>query len=160
MRVQVGDQAPDFELPSSSGELFRLSSVLGHQAVVLYFYWKNGTPLCQRQACQFRDYRERFREAGAIVVGISSDSVESHQQVVSRLDLRFPLLSDESGTVRALYDVPKTWGLLPGRVTYVIDRDGIVRHIFSSWFEADPHVAAALETLNEGRPSLETSAGR
>jgi peroxiredoxin Q/BCP len=131
-KVGVGDVAPDFTLPSQSGTPVRLGDMIGGKALVLYFYPKDDTPGCTAEACSFRDGYEAFVEAGAEVVGVSSDSAESHKRFAARHALPFVLLSDEGGEVRKLYGVPSTLGLLPGRVTYVIDRDGIVRHVFSS----------------------------
>src|SRR5947209_11199809 len=138
-QIGVGDRAPEFALPSHTGELVRLSDLIGRKNVVLYFYPKDDTPGCTAQARSFRDSYEAFVEAGAEVVGISSDSVECHKQFASKYELPFVLLSDEHGEVRRLYGVPKTLGLLPGRVTYVIDRRGIVRHVFSSQLDAIGH---------------------
>src|SRR5215470_17739362 len=120
--VQAGDKAPDFTLPSQSGEPVRLSDRLGERVVVLYFYPKDETAGCTREACAFRDSYEVFAEAGAEVIGISSDSVESHAGFAGHHKLPFTLLSDKGGRVRKSYGVPATLGLLPGRVTYVIDR--------------------------------------
>lgn len=155
-RVGISDEAPDFELPSQSGERVRLGDLVGDKAVVLYFYPKDDTPGCTAEACSFRDGYEDFVEAGAEVVGVSSDSAESHGSFAARNSLPFVLLSDEGGAVRKLYGVPSTLGLFPGRVTYVIDKDGIVRHVFSSQLGATRHVDEALRvvrSLNESPPA-------
>jgi len=146
-KIQVGDAAPDFTLPTKSGAPVSLKDFIGKIAIVLYFYPKDNTPGCTNEACAFRDSYEVFKEAGAEVIGISSDSAESHQQFASRHKLPFILLSDAHGTVRKLYGVPATLGLLPGRVTYIIDRQGIVRHIFSAQFAPGKHVSEALKIL-------------
>ena len=146
-RVAVGDRAPDFALPSASGEMVRLSDFVGKRNVVLYFYPKDETPGCTAEACAFRDSYEVFKDAGAEVIGVSSDSEESHQRFSAHYRLPFILLSDQGGAVRKRYDVPATFGLLPGRVTYVIDKQGIVRHIFSSQANIGKHISDALETL-------------
>ena len=145
--VKVGDRAPDFTLLSLTGEPVSLSSFLGKKDVVLYFYPKDNTPGCTAEACSFRDSYEVFQEAGAEVIGISSDSEKSHQQFAKQHHLPFILLSDLGGVVRKHYGVPATFGLLPGRVTYIIDKQGIVRHIFSSQFSPQMHVAEALKVL-------------
>src|SRR6266705_3715609 len=147
--VKVGDRAPDFTLPSLTGEPVSLSSFLGKKDVVLYFYPKDNTPGCTAEACSFRDSYEVFQEAGAEVIGISSDSEKSHQQFAKQHHLPFILLSDLGGVVRKFYGVPATFGLLPGRVTYIIDKQGIVRHVFSSQFAPQMHVAEALKVLKE-----------
>ena len=149
-KVGVGDTAPDFTLPSQSGEEVSLSDFVGKKkAVVLYFYPKDDTPGCTREACSFREEHERFGDLEAEVVGVSSDSVRSHQRFVEKHGLPFVLLSDEGGEVRKLYGVPNTLGLFPGRVTYVIDEEGVVRHVFSSQLGVTRHVEQALEALEE-----------
>ena len=146
-KIQVGDAAPDFTLPTQSGTQVSLKDFTGKTAVVLYFYPRDNTPGCTTEACTFRDSYEVFKNAGAEVIGISSDSAESHRQFASRHHLPFILLSDAKGTVRKRYGVPATFGLLPGRVTYIIDKQGIVRHIFSAQFAAEKHVTEALKVL-------------
>jgi thioredoxin-dependent peroxiredoxin len=146
-KVAVGMLAPDFTLPSQTGEPVRLHDLLQTHAVVLYFYPKDETPGCTAEACSFRDSYEVFKEAGAEVVGLSSDSVKSHQGFASHHQLPFTLLSDEGGKVRSLYGARSVLGLLPGRVTYVIDRSGVVRHVFSSQLNAQRHIQEALSAL-------------
>ena len=145
--IGVGDTAPDFTLPAQSGTPVRLGDRLGERVVVLYFYPTDDTPGCTAEACAFRDSHEVFAEAGAEVIGISSDSVDRHAAFAGRHGLPFTLLSDEGGAVRKSYGVPSVLGLLPGRVTYVIDREGIVRHVFNSMTVIDKHVAEALEVV-------------
>ncbi len=146
-KVQIGTLAPDFALPTQSGTKVNLSDFRG-KAVVLYFYPKDNTPGCTAEACAFRDSYEVFKEAGAEVIGVSSDSTDSHQQFAQRNQLPFTLLSDEDGSVRKRYGVPAKFGIFPGRVTYVIDKEGVVRHIFSAQFAAEKHVTEALNILN------------
>jgi peroxiredoxin Q/BCP len=147
--VKVGDRAPDFTLLSQTGAAVSLSSFLGKQAVVLYFYPKDDTPGCTAESCAFRDSYEVFKEIGAEVIGISGDSPESHQQFATRYNLPFILLSDVGNKVRQQYGVPATLWILPGRVTYVIDKAGIVRHIFDSQLNFSAHVDEALKTLRQ-----------
>ena len=147
--VGVGDMAPDFTLPSSTGEMVSLSDFRGKSEVVLFFYPKDNTPGCTAQACAFRDSHEAFMEAGAEVIGISSDSEESHRQFAKLWSLPFLLLSDSKGKVRARYGVSRTLGLFPGRVTYLIDRAGVVRHVFSSQLQTGRHVQEMLAKLRE-----------
>ncbi len=146
-KVEVGAPAPDFTLPNQEGQPVSLEDYKGKSAVVLYFYPKDNTPGCTAEACSFRDSYDVFKEAGAEVIGVSSDSEGSHQSFAARHGLPFVLLSDQGGKVRKLYGVPSTFGLLPGRVTYVIDKDGIVRHVFNSQFGATKHVEEALKIL-------------
>jgi thioredoxin-dependent peroxiredoxin len=145
--VDVGSIAPDFTLPSQSGEMVSLEKFLGNKPVVLFFYPKDGTPGCTKQACAFRDDYAEFGRLDAEVIGISSDSVESHEGFAAKHHLPYALLSDVGGKVRRLYGVPNTFGLFPGRVTYVIDRDGVVRHVFSSQVGVEDHVEEALRAL-------------
>ena len=147
--IQVGDKAPDFTLPSQAGEQVRLSDRLGERIVVLYFYPKDETPGCTKEACAFRDSYEVFAEAGAEVIGVSSDSVHKHAAFAGHHELPFTLLSDQGGQVRKSYAVPATLGLLPGRVTYVIDRAGTVRHVFSSQTNIGRHVSDALDVVQK-----------
>jgi len=145
--VGVGSKAPDFTLPSQSGEMVRLKEFLGEKVVILYFYPKDDTPGCTKEACAFRNEHEEFEKLDAEVIGISSDSVESHRRFAEKHDLSFTLLSDEGGKVRKLYGVSNTFGIFPGRVTYVIDEAGVVRHVFSSQIGAVKHVEEALKSL-------------
>ena len=147
--IGVGDKAPDFTLTSQSGEQVRLQDRLGDRVVVLYFYPKDNTSGCTAEACAFRDSYETFTDAGAEVIGVSSDSVASHDAFAGHHKLPFTLLSDEGGSVRKSYGVPSTLGLLPGRVTYVIDRSGTVRHVFSSMTNIGQHVGDALEMVRK-----------
>jgi peroxiredoxin Q/BCP len=149
--VRVGDPAPDFTLPSASGEPVSLGDFRGGSEVVLFFYSKDNTPVCTAETCSFRDSYEAFREAGAEVIGVSADSVESHRRFAGQHRLPFCLLGDADGSLRARYGVPRTLGLFPGRVTYVIDKQGIVRHIFSSQFQPARHVEEALHVLKQMR---------
>jgi thioredoxin-dependent peroxiredoxin len=145
--LRVGEPAPDFSLPSSTGTIVSLSDFRGKSAVVLFFYPKDNSPACTMEACSFRDSHEAFREAGAEVIGISSDSEKSHRGFAERFRLPFLLLADSDGAVRARYGVPRTFGLFSGRVSYLIDREGIVRHIFASQFQPWRHVDEALGVL-------------
>jgi thioredoxin-dependent peroxiredoxin len=145
-KLQVGDLAPDFTLSNQAGAEVSLTECLAKTDAVLYFYPKDNTAVCTDEACAFRDRYDIFKNAGAEVIGISSDSVESHRQFASENQLPFHLLSDVDGVIRKRYGVPTAFGL-PGRVTYIIDRQGIVRHIFFSQFTSKRHVDEALEML-------------
>jgi thioredoxin-dependent peroxiredoxin len=147
--IQVGDKAPDFTLPSQSGEQVRLYDRLGERTVVLYFYPKDNTTGCTKEACAFRDSYEVFAEAGADVIGVSSDSEAKHAGFAERYSLPFTLLSDRGGKVRKLYGVQPVLGLVPGRVTYVIDKTGMVRNIFASMTNIGEHVSQALEMVRK-----------
>lgn len=147
MAIKVGDKAPDFTLPDANGNNVSLSDFLGNKSVVVYFYPKDDTPGCTKESCAFRDSYEVFKEMGAEVIGISGDSTDSHQKFASKYQLPFILLSDSDNKVRKLFGVPATMFILPGRVTYVIDKEGIVRHIFDSQLDFNAHVEEALKTI-------------
>jgi peroxiredoxin Q/BCP len=149
LTVKVGDRAPDFTLPSQMGDNVTLSEYFGKKNIVLYFYPKDESPGCTREACKFRDSYEALTNLGAEVLGVSAQSVESHKSFATHHGLPFLLLSDEDNKVRQLYGVPSTLGLIPGRVTYIIDKTGIVRHIFSSQTQAERHVEEAARALKE-----------
>ncbi|WPB81266.1 peroxiredoxin [Archangium violaceum] len=149
MSIKTGDQAPDFSLPKQDGVPVQLKDLLQKATVVLYFYPKDDTPGCTKEACSFRDSYEAFKDAGAEVVGISSQSAASHEAFAAKYRLPFTLLADEGGKVRRQYGVPSTLGLLPGRVTYVIDRKGVVRHVFNSQINATRHVTEALGIVKQ-----------
>ena len=149
MKVKVGDKAPDFTLLSQMGDNVTLSEYFGKKNVVLYFYPKDESPGCTREACSFRDSYEELANLGAEVLGVSGQSVQSHNSFATHHGLPFILLSDEGNAVRELYGVPSTMGILPGRVTYIIDKKGIVRHIFSSQTQAQRHVEEAKNALKK-----------
>jgi thioredoxin-dependent peroxiredoxin len=148
MAVKVGDKAIDFSLPSQNGSQVSLNDFRG-KAVVLYFYPADDTPGCTAESCAFRDQYEVFTSAGAEVVGVSGDSPESHQKFAAKYDLPFTLLSDKGNKIRKEYGATAAFGLLPGRVTYVIDRDGVVQYIFNSMLDFKGHVSEALKTLQQ-----------
>ena len=162
-RVAVGEPAPEFALRTQSGDVLDMHDLLRKKEVVLYFYPKDNTPGCTAEAGAFRDAYESFKELGAEVVGVSSDSVDSHRAFSSKCNLPFTILSDEDGRVRKLYGVPSTFGLIPGRVTYIIDVRGTVRHIFNSQTNPTRHVEEAMKVLRaiqaEGREGPGGQAG-
>jgi thioredoxin-dependent peroxiredoxin len=145
--LKTGFPAPDFELPDQNGSLVRLSQHRGKRPVVVYFYPKDDTTGCTIEACKFRDDFDRFRVTGAEIIGISDDSPESHARFAAKYGLPFTLLSDKGGRIRKLYGVKKTFGVIPGRVTFVIDRRGVVCHQFSSQSSPARHVEEALVAL-------------
>jgi peroxiredoxin Q/BCP len=153
--IEPGEVAPDFSLPDQDGKTVRLSDFRDRRNVVVYFYPKDDTPGCTKESCSFRDHFEDFGDAGAEVLGISADSPRSHHAFAEKHRLPFRLLSDPDGRVRRAYRVPQTLGLLPGRVSFVIDKQGVVRHAFNSQFDPTRHVDEALGVLAEleGTPS-------
>ncbi|MFO0551027.1 MAG: peroxiredoxin [Polyangiaceae bacterium] len=146
-KISEGMQAPRFELSSTTGERVSLSALLEKGPVVVFFYPKDDTPGCTKEACTFRDSYEAFQAAGASVVGISSDSTKSHQRFADKHGFPFLLLADEGGRVRSEFGVPKTLGLIDGRSTYVIDKQGVVRGVFHSQLQVTRHAHEALETV-------------
>jgi thioredoxin-dependent peroxiredoxin len=148
IKVKIGDKAPDFTLPSSSGENITLSEFFGKKNVVIFFYPRDEGPTCCKEAEAFRNDYEAFKEKNAEVIGISAQSVESHKSFASHHKLRYVLLSDSHNKVRKLYGVSATFGV-PGRVTYVIDKEGIVKHVFSSQLHFIKHAKEALLALKE-----------
>ena len=145
--IKVGDAAPEFDLTDAGGKRVRLSDFRGKRNVVLYFYPKDDTPGCTKQACSLRDHNKEIAAKGAAVLGVSTQNEASHQKFTEKFKLPFTLVSDTGGGVRKRYGVPATLGLLPGRVTFVIDRDGIVRHVFNSQLQATKHVDEALAMI-------------
>jgi peroxiredoxin Q/BCP len=148
-RLRLGDVAPDFMAELHTGEQLRMADFRGRQVVVLFFYPRNNTSICTREACAFRDAFEAFTEAGAVVIGVSGDSLDRHRSFAERQSLPFYLVSDRGGSISRAYGVPKRLGLLPRRATFVIDRDGVVRHAFESLFTADRHVSEALAIVRQ-----------
>ena len=149
MTLAVGDKAPDFTLSSSTGELVTLSDLTRSKGrtVVVFFYPKDDTPGCTAEACGFRDLYEEFARAGAEVVGISADSAVSHLRFAGKHKLQMKLLTDVGGAVGQAYGVRSIFGLLPGRATFVVDRDGVVRHSFASQLRIVSHVQQALAAV-------------
>jgi len=146
--VKIGDPAPNFALFSETGEAVELQDYIGTKSVVLFFYPKDNSAICTKEVCYFRDNFEEFQKINnAEVIGISSDTEDSHKQFSETLNLPFMLLSDPDEDVRREYGVPKTLGIFPGRVTYVIDKEGVIRHIFSSQLKYKRHVKEALSAL-------------
>ena len=150
MALDVGDTLPDFTLPDQNGKPVSLADLRGEN-LVLFFYPHDNTPVCTKEACAFRDAYEQFVATGTQVVGVSSDSSGSHEEFASVHRLPYGLLSDEGGRMRKAFGVPRTLGLLPGRVTYVVDREGIVRGVFNSALDGPRHVTEALAILERLR---------
>ena len=153
--LSIGSAAPDFSLLDQRGKLQTLSKILKTKAVVLYFYPKDETYGCTKEACAFRDSHEVFTDMGAVVIGVSADDVASHARFQKRHELPFLLLSDPDKRVHKLYGVDKGFlGLLAARVTFVIDRQGTIRESFDSLVNFEGHVAKSIAILkaNPSRP--------
>jgi peroxiredoxin Q/BCP len=151
--LRVGDHAPDFSTTASSGIRWTLSEFSGKKNVVLFFYPKDQSPGCTKQVCAFRDNIDALSELDAVVLGVSSDTDASHERFIAATTLPFPLASDRDGRLRALYGTGRLWGILPlaKRVTYVIDKQGIVRGVIHDEFRIDRHAADALQVLRSLR---------
>lgn len=147
--LNVGDKAPDFSLKDQKGMDFRLSSLFGKKNIVLYFYPKDGTAGCTKEACAFRDAYDVFVNSGAEIVGVSSDDFESHKKFIAEHNLPFILLSDEKNEVRKLFGAQTAFGLVPSRVTFVIDKQGIIKMAFSAMLEAKKHTDEALKVIEQ-----------
>lgn len=149
MAVQVGDIIPHFSALDTKGNSFDSATVVGKKPLVIYFYPKDNTPGCTAQACSFRDQYEDFVDLGAEVIGVSSDSVISHQKFTAQYQLPFVLLSDTDKKIRNLFGVPSSlFGMLPGRVTYVVDTTGVVQLVFNSMLSGN-HIPKALEAIQK-----------
>ena len=147
MELKVGDKIPNFKAIDTNGNDFNSQDLIGKKPLVIYFYPKDNTPGCTTQACSFRDQYEDFKDLGAEVIGISSDSVVSHQKFSQQFRLPFILLSDSDKKIRTLFGVPSNlFGLIPGRVTYVADKTGTVIMVFDS-MKAKEHISKALEAI-------------
>jgi thioredoxin-dependent peroxiredoxin len=139
--------APDVTLLNEAGQSVPLRTLLGQKTVVLYFYPKDDTPGCTAEACSFRDSYEDFKKAGAEVIGVSSDDSASHEAFKSKHRLPFVLMTDPGGAAAKAFGVKKTFGLIAGRVTFVIDKAGQVRHSFDSQLRVNKHVGEALAVV-------------
>ena len=147
-KIEIGSKIPEFSLPDQNGNVININDYIGKKNLVIYFYPKDDTPGCTKEACYFRDQYEIFNQADAMIIGISSQSVESHKKFAEKYHLSFTLLSDESSVVRKMFGAISL-GLIPGRVTYVVDKKGIVKYIFDSQTEPTKHVDEALRILKD-----------
>ena len=150
MKISIGDKCPTFELNDQEGKLRKSEEFLTKKALVLYFYPKDDTPGCTAQACSFRDAYEELSEVGAEVVGVSGDTLEQHKKFAKKHNLPFTLLADTNNKLRKQMGVPTNlFGLIPGRVTYVIDNQGVVKGLFNSQLDVKGHVKKALEIIEK-----------
>jgi peroxiredoxin Q/BCP len=149
-KIDVGSMIPEFSLKDQHGEIFNIKDLIGKKNLVIYFYPKDDTPGCTKEACYFQDQYEVFRDADAEIIGISGQSVESHFAFAKKYDLSFILLSDTGNKLRKKFGVPSNiFGLLPGRVTYVVNKEGKVTYMFNSQSKATKHVDEALRILQK-----------
>jgi len=148
MALKIGDLLPNFNAKDSNGNEFDSQNYIGKQALVIYFYPKDDTPGCTTQACSFRDNHQDFKDLGAEVMGISSDSPQSHIKFQSKYNLPFILLSDQDKKLRKLFGVENNLLFIPGRETFVADKNGIIVLIFNS-MSAKIHITKALQILKK-----------
>ena len=148
--VREGEMAPDFSGITTGGKRLQLSDYRSRQPLVLFFYPKDNTTVCTKEACSFRDHAAEIAAAGGAVLGVSMDSTASHEKFAGSHALNFPLVSDRDGAICRAYGVARLGGWLPPRrVTFVIDRAGVVRRVIRSEFSADKHVDGAIAALRE-----------
>lgn len=148
--IAVGDKAPDFSGKMGDGNQFRLKDMQGRRHVVLYFFPKDFTPGCTKEACSFRDHRSEVAALDGEIVGVSFDTAERHSQFADKYKLPFPLVSDSDGAIASKYGVSRLGGWLPTkRVTFVIDKTGVVRNVIHSEFSMDKHIDDAIAALKQ-----------
>jgi len=148
--IKIGEKVKDFTLLDDQGQAFHLYEHIGTKNLVLFFYPKDDTPGCIKEVCHFRDEFEAFTDLNAHIVGVSNDGKESHKNFKAKYALPFKLLSDEKSRVRKMYGVKADlFGLLPGRVTFIIDKMGILRYVFNSHINIKKHVDEAIRILKE-----------
>ena len=150
MSIQIGDKLQHFTAVKQDGTAFDSNSIQ-NKPVVIYFYPKDNTPGCTTQACSFRDAYQDFQDLGAEVIGVSGDSVSSHQNFQQKHKLPFVLLSDSDRKLRKLFGVPTAlFGLIPGRVTYVFNASGKAIYIFDN-MSAKNHIIKALDSIKKSK---------
>ncbi len=147
-QLGVGDKIPMFELPDQDGRIYHIEEELGKSNLIIYFYPKDHTPGCTAEACAFRDQHADFKGLNATVIGISADTPETHQKFARKYDLQFKLLSDTNKRVKKLFGISDSlFGLLSSRITFVVDKEGIIRNVFESQINIKKHIQSALESL-------------
>ena len=146
--IAKGERAPEFEGTLAGGKQLRLRDFRGRRHIILYFFPKDFTPGCTREACSFRDRRAEVAGLDAEIVGVSLDTPEKHASFAEKYQLPYPLVSDRSGAIASAFGVARLGGWLPTkRVTFVIDKQGVVQHVIQSEFSIDMHIDEALDTL-------------
>lgn len=150
MSIEIGDQIPSFKLPDQNGNQFDIEQFKGRKKMVIYFYPKDDTPGCTKEACSFRDNYEDFKDLDCEVIGISSDGIEKHKSFAQKHNLPFTLLSDEKKEVRKQFGVKGNFlGLIPGRETFVVNKEGKIVHKFNALFESEKHMEEAKKVIRE-----------
>ncbi len=153
--LQIGEPCPQFSLPNQNSELFNSIDFLKKKILVIYFYPKDNTSGCTAEACLFRDNFDELQTLGCEVIGISSDSIKSHEKFALKHQLNFQLLSDTNKTARNLFKVPNSlFGLIPGRVTYIVNRKGTIEHVINNMIDTNKHLIETkkiVKKLNENK---------
>jgi peroxiredoxin Q/BCP len=148
IKLKAGDPAPDFEGPTSDGSKLGLKNFLGKRSVVLYFYPKDDTPGCTKEACSFRDNLQPIRNMSAEIIGVSLDSIESHRKFASKYGLSFPLISDKEKRIANAYGVLRETGTSTNRVTFIIDKTGKITKVFPK-VDVTKHTEEVMSALKE-----------
>lgn len=149
MSLKIGEIAPDFNLPSTSGEKLSLSKNYKGKPLILFFYPKDFTKVCTAEACEFRDEFGVFKGLGIDVLGVSRDDMATHQRFKKEYQLPFELLSDETGKVCKSYDALIPLIKMPKRVTYLIDKEGKIAGVYSDMFESRGHIEAMIRKITK-----------
>ena len=147
MKLKIGDQIPSFSLTDQNGNI--RTSYKSNKPLVLFFYPKDDTPGCTIEACGFRDKYDLFKILGAEVWGISNGNTLSHLKFANKNKLQYPLLCDQNNILRKQFGVPKTLGFIEGRVTYIINSQGIIIHIFEDLLNGPAHIKEAIKALKK-----------
>jgi len=147
--LKAGQEAPNFSLPDQNDNSVSLLDFRGKKNVIIFFYPKDNTPGCTAQSCSFRDNYSAFNELNTQVIGVSQDSVESHKDFSQRNQLSYPILCDADGSVRKLYGLKKLFGLIPDRVSFAINKNGIIQHVFCSQFQSTKHIEEMLNACRK-----------
>ena len=148
MSISIGDTCPTFSLKNQNGEMINIKDFIGSKHVIIYFYPKDNTPGCTKEACSFRDAMQDLNNLDCEVFGISADSVASHKKFADQFRLTFHLLSDIGNTVRKSFKVPANlFGLIPGRVTYIVNKEGKIVHIINNQMNPDKHIEETIKTI-------------
>lgn len=147
-KIQKGDELPEFTLNDQDGKPVNIKDFKGEKKMVIFFYPKDDSPGCTKEACSFRDSHEDFLDLGCEVIGISSDDESSHKKFAKKHNLPYTLLADKDKKVRKKFGVPTNlFGMIPGRVTYVVDKKGVVQYVFNSQTAVNKHMKEALRIL-------------
>jgi peroxiredoxin Q/BCP len=147
--LKIGEKAPLFSGKDQDGNEIKLDDYLGKKNIVLFFYPKDDTPVCTAEACSFRDNYDKFRNLDTEIIGVNQASVASHKNFAEKYRLTFPIINDEENKIKKLYKVPNKFFVLAGRVTYVIDKQGLIKHAINNMFDGEVHITETLKSLKE-----------